>query len=315
MRICLRNIKSDGALAPAKYPQVAIEPIAPRKFLEGDPMPAILLFILMALVGPAAMAQAPMKDFSYLNGLPAYEMSEGDSVDQEFNAYKFFDGQKWQSPEGRFWKRAYSLKSDAKAASPLQIFRNYAAAIKATGGTVLFQGEPPDGGDYYSCYAILSGRIVKGDKALWVLINPCNDGNDYNLFAIEEQAMRQDVVAKDLSDAIAAQGYVALDVRFDTGKATIKPESLPLLDQVVAMLSGSSSLKLSVEGHTDNKGSDADNQKLSADRAKAVMMHLVGKGISTARLASSGFGASKPVADNRTEEGRAKNRRVELVKK
>lgn len=278
-------------------------------------MRAILLIVLMALVGPAVMAQTSMKDFSYLNSLPAYELIEGDSVDQEFNAYKFFDGKKWQSPEGRFWKRAYTLKTDAKAASPLQIFRNYANAIKAAGGAVDFQGEPPDGGDFYACYPILSGKIVKGAKVVWILINPCNDGNDYNLFAIEAQAMRQDVTAKDLLDAIADQGYVALDVHFDTGKATIKPESLPLLDQVVSMLSGSNGLKLSVEGHTDNQGSDAENQKLSEGRSKAVMMHLVSKGIAPARLVSTGFGASKPVADNRSEDGRTKNRRVELVKK
>jgi outer membrane protein OmpA-like peptidoglycan-associated protein len=278
-------------------------------------MRAIFLFILIAFAVPSLMAQESKKDFTYLNSLPTYEVIDGDSVDQEFNAYKFFDGKKWQSPEGRFWKRAYTLKSEAKAASPLQIFRNYANAIKAAGGTVLFQGEPPDGGDYYSCYAILSGKIVKAGKAVWVLINPCNDGNDYSLFAIEEQAMRQDVVAKDLLDAIQAQGYVALDVHFETSKATIKAESLPLLDQVVAMLNSSSSLKLSVEGHTDNKGADAENQKLSEGRAKAVMTHLVSKGIPAARLVSAGFGASKPVADNRSEEGRAKNRRVELVKK
>jgi outer membrane protein OmpA-like peptidoglycan-associated protein len=277
-------------------------------------MRAIFFFALLAIVAPALMAESPMKDFSYLNGLPAYELIEGDSVDQEFNAYKFFDGQKWQSPEGRFWKRAYTLKSEAKAASPLQVFRNYANAIKAAGGTVHFQGEPPDGGDYYSCYEILSGKIVKGDKAVCVLVNPCNDGNDYNLFAIEVQAMRQDVLAKDLLNTIQTQGYVALDVHFDTSKATIKAESLPLLDQVVAMLNSSASLKLSIEGHTDDKGSGAENQKLSEGRAKAVMTHMVSKGIPAARLVSGGFGASKPVADNRSEEGRAKNRRVELVK-
>ncbi len=278
-------------------------------------MRSIFFSALVALSVPALMAQAPMKDFPYLTGLPSYEISEGDSVDQEFNEYKFFDGKKWQKMEGRYWKRAHTLKSEAKAASPLQIFRNYSNAIKTAGGTVLFQGEPPDGGDYYSCYAILTGKIVKGDKQVWVLINPCNDGNDYNLFAIEVQNMRQDVVAKDLLDAIQAQGYVVLDVHFDTSKATIKPESLPLLDQVVAMLNSSAGLKLSVEGHTDNKGIDAENQKLSEGRAKAVMTHLISKGISAARLGSVGFGASKPVADNRTEEGRAKNRRVELVKK
>jgi outer membrane protein OmpA-like peptidoglycan-associated protein len=104
-------------------------------------------------------------------------------------------------------------------------------------------------------------------------------------------------------------------VHFDTSKATIKAESLPLLDQVVAMLTSSANMKLSVEGHTDNKGADTENQKLSEGRAKAVMMHLVSKGIPAGRLVSAGFGASKPLADNRSEEGRAKNRRVELVKK
>lgn len=255
-----------------------------------------------------------MKDFSYLNSLPAYELSEGDSTDQEFNSYKFFDGKKWQSPEGRFWKRAYTLKSEAKAASPLQIFRNYANAIKAAGGTVLFQGEPPEGGDNYACYPILSGKLVKGDKQVWVLINPCNDGGSYNLFAIEVQAMRQDVVAKELLEALTTKGYVTLDVQFDTSKATIKPESLPLLEQVAALLKESQALKLNVEGHTDSVGVAAENQKLSEERAKAVMTHFVGKGIPAERLKSAGFGASKPVADNRSEEGRAKNRRVELVK-
>jgi outer membrane protein OmpA-like peptidoglycan-associated protein len=127
--------------------------------------------------------------------------------------------------------------------------------------------------------------------------------------------MRQDVVAKDLLDTIQAQGYVALDVHFDTGRATIKAESLPLLDQVVAMLNSAANLKLSVEGHTDNKGVDSENQKLSEGRAKAVMTHLVSKRVLAGRLVSAGFGASKPVSDNRSEEGRAKNRRVELVKK
>ena len=101
---------------------------------------------------------------------------------------------------------------------------------------------------------------------------------------------------------------------FDTSKATIKPESLPLLDQAVAMLKQSAALKLRIEGHTDNKGAAADNQKLSENRAKAVMTYLVGKGIAASRLTSAGFGATKPVSDNGTDDGRAKNRRVELVK-
>lgn len=276
-------------------------------------MRSMLFAICLVLAMPARSAHADVKDFPYLNALPSYEIV-GECVDQEFNAYKFFDGKKWQSVEGHYWQCLYGLKSDAQAASPLQIFRNYANAVKAAGGTVLFQGEPPEGGEYYACYPILSGKISKGGKEVWVLINPCNDGSDYTLYAIEVQTMRQDVAAKDLLDAITTQGHVALDVHFDTAKTTIKSDSLPLLDQVVAMLKQSAALKLRVEGHTDDKGSAKDNQKLSDGRAKAVLTYLVGKGIAAARLTSAGFGATKPVADNANEEGRAKNRRVELVK-
>jgi outer membrane protein OmpA-like peptidoglycan-associated protein len=277
-------------------------------------MRSLLVAVCLALALPAVSARADVKEFPYLNSLPNYEFSEGDSVDQEFASYKFFDGKKWQTVEGRFWKRIYTLKSDAQAASPLQIFRNYANALKSVGGTVFFQGEPPEGGEYYVCYPILSGKASKGGKDVWVIINPCNDGNDYTLYAIEVQAMRQDVAAKDLLEAITSQGHVALDVHFDTAKTTIKAESLPLLDQVVTMLKQSAALKLRVEGHTDNKGSASDNQKLSEGRAKSVMSYLVGKGIAAGRLTSAGFGATKPVADNTNDEGRAKNRRVELVK-
>jgi outer membrane protein OmpA-like peptidoglycan-associated protein len=269
----------------------------------------------LALSATVLMAQAPLKPFPYLTALPNFEVVEGDCVDQAFADYKFFDGKAWKNVEGHYWKYSYTHKDEAPASSPLQIFRNYANAIKAAGGTVLFQGEPPEGGAYYPCYPVLTGKLSKGGKALWVLINPCNDGSDYTLFAIEEEAMRQEVAAKDLMDAITAQGYVALDVHFDTSKATVKAESLPLLDQVVAMLKAAPALKLSVEGHTDNKGAEAENKALSEGRAKAVMTYLVGKGIPAARLSSAGFGTSKPVADNRSEEGRAKNRRVELVKK
>ena len=127
--------------------------------------------------------------------------------------------------------------------------------------------------------------------------------------------MRQDVTASDMLEAISKDGFIALDIRFDTGKATIKPESQPIVDQIVALLKENTSLKLSIEGHTDNVGDAKSNKTLSENRAKAVMSAIVGAGVSAARLSVAGFGAERPVADNRTEEGKAKNRRVELVKK
>jgi outer membrane protein OmpA-like peptidoglycan-associated protein len=115
--------------------------------------------------------------------------------------------------------------------------------------------------------------------------------------------------------ALDKQGFIALDIHFDTAKAVIKPESQPTVDQIVALLKSNPKLKISVEGHTDNVGTLQSNQVLSEARAAAVVEAIVKQGVDRARLASAGFGQSTPVADNRTEEGRAKNRRVELVRK
>jgi outer membrane protein OmpA-like peptidoglycan-associated protein len=103
-------------------------------------------------------------------------------------------------------------------------------------------------------------------------------------------------------------------INFDTGKATLKPESEKVLAELKKLTTGHAQLALRIEGHTDNVGSASSNKKLSEDRALAVKSWLVKNGASEANLASAGFGDSKPLADNKTEEGRAKNRRVELVK-
>ncbi len=103
-------------------------------------------------------------------------------------------------------------------------------------------------------------------------------------------------------------------VQFDTGKATIKPVSNPLLDSVAQVLKEHPEiLRLEVQGHTDNKGAQKLNEKLSDDRAKSVRDALVKRGIAAARLTAVGYGPNKPVADNADEQGRAKNRRVQFV--
>jgi OOP family OmpA-OmpF porin len=116
-------------------------------------------------------------------------------------------------------------------------------------------------------------------------------------------------------DAINKNGFIALDIHFDTGKSTIKPESEPIIEQIVQLLKDNGDLKLSVEGHTDNVGDARSNLMLSEERAKSVVAALTKAGIQGSRLSAAGFGQDRPVADNRSEEGRAKNRRVELVKK
>jgi outer membrane protein OmpA-like peptidoglycan-associated protein len=102
------------------------------------------------------------------------------------------------------------------------------------------------------------------------------------------------------------------NIFFDYNKFDLKPESQVELDQVVQLLKDNPTVKIEIAGHTDNIGSDADNLKLSQNRAKAVVVYLNNKGITGGRLSYKGFGAAQPVADNKTEEGRAKNRRTEL---
>ncbi len=103
------------------------------------------------------------------------------------------------------------------------------------------------------------------------------------------------------------------NVNFDYDKSTLRPDAAATLDEAAATLKEWGNVQVEVAGHTDSKGSDAYNMHLSTHRANAVRDYLIGKGIEASRLTAKGYGESQPVADNSTEEGRFKNRRVELV--
>jgi outer membrane protein OmpA-like peptidoglycan-associated protein len=135
---------------------------------------------------------------------------------------------------------------------------------------------------------------------------------------LEREGMKQSLGVLDASamkKEIDARGRVALYINFDTDKATLRPDAQPTIEEINKLLSADPALKLSIEGHTDNTGAPAHNQQLSTARARSVLGALVGLGVDPARLQSKGFGQDKPLADNATEDGRAKNRRVELVKR
>jgi len=120
---------------------------------------------------------------------------------------------------------------------------------------------------------------------------------------------------KDIKSVLSTDGKIVTHgILFDTGKDVIKPESLPTLKSILAILNDSPGLKFSIEGHTDNQGNKEINQPLSEKRAEAVKTWLVGKGIASDRLRSKGWGDAKPIDKNDSVEGRANNRRVEFVK-
>jgi outer membrane protein OmpA-like peptidoglycan-associated protein len=117
-----------------------------------------------------------------------------------------------------------------------------------------------------------------------------------------------------LYDRMMSDGkFITYGITFDVGKSTIKPESMGEINRIVKLMTENDDLKFSVEGHTDATGNAASNQTLSDARSKAVVDKLVETGIAAARLQSAGQGQTSPIADNATDEGRAKNRRVEFV--
>ena len=116
--------------------------------------------------------------------------------------------------------------------------------------------------------------------------------------------------------AIAETGkFVTNNILFETGKATLKPESMEEIRKVAEYMKKNPSARFEVQGHTDNQGSDKVNDPLSQQRAEAVVKALEGEGVDPFNLRPVGKGSHEPVADNKTEEGRAKNRRVEFIKK
>jgi outer membrane protein OmpA-like peptidoglycan-associated protein len=110
-----------------------------------------------------------------------------------------------------------------------------------------------------------------------------------------------------------APRFVLDGVNFDTGKATIRPESFPRLDGVVEYLTYSGSSRIEISGHTDNVGNKKSNRTLSEKRAKACREYMVSKGIDGGRIEAVGYGDERPIAPNDTDEGRQRNRRIEVT--
>jgi OmpA-OmpF porin, OOP family len=186
-------------------------------------------------------------------------------------------------------------------ASDLQVLRSMEAALKKAAFTIDYESPP-------------SFLTAHKDRT-WIYIE--SKGAHYSQTIITSQEMKQEVAAdaSSLKDEIDKTGRVVVyGIHFDTGDATIQSDSEDTLKHILDLLQRNPELELRVEGHTDNQGTAAGNQALSEKRAQAIVAWLVGQGIPESRLSAKGLGQSKPVADNSTEEGQAKNRRVELAK-
>ncbi len=253
-----------------------------------------------------------------------------------FDRHYFLAGDKMVAVEGKLYNNSMSLTnpdSDRKY-SEIEFHRNYENAILALGGKKIsttqftrkivdeagglavvnkyWRSVPPTSG--YEHYSYL---IRTPDKEYWIHIATGAVPVHGYVTVLEKEGMKQSLGFLDASamkKALDAAGHVALYINFDIDKATLRPDSQAVMDEINKLLTANADLKLSIEGHTDSTGSADHNRQLSTSRARSVLGALVGLGIDPARLSSKGFGPDKPISDNTTEAGRAKNRRVELVK-
>ena len=242
--------------------------------------------------------------------MPNYFIEEAtdnyNSVD--FNLAK--GGAKIATKEGATSLVRYDFNPESGQSKPsvLQILRNYENAAKKIGSITVFLD---------AAEAIATFKVMKnGKETAWVKVECGGDNSNdfYVLTIVHLEAMKQEVTSDDILKALNTDGHIALYINFETGKSDIKPESQSIVDQIADMLKANPNLKISVEGHTDNVGAQASNQILSENRAKSVMNALIDKNIDKGRLSAKGLGQTKPIAENNSEEGRAQNRRVEIVK-
>ena len=270
---------------------------------------AVIFFFVLASFGLSLAAEQDVKgskDHPLLSRMPDFRI--GEYRENDFDSQRFIgtDG-KPVVVEGHKYFIAYNLNSGAPQPGELKIRKNIQEALKKIGGTVVFD-------DNFNRVSTIV--LQKAGKETWVEVR--SFPTLYRLTIVEKEAMQQEVVAnaEAMGNDINTTGHVSVyGIYFDTGKSEIKPESDAAISEIAKLLKNNGALKLDVVGHTDNAGSFDANIKLSKDRADAVVKALIDKyGIAAERLKSHGVASLAPVASNDTEDGKAMNRRVELVK-
>jgi outer membrane protein OmpA-like peptidoglycan-associated protein len=155
---------------------------------------------------------------------------------------------------------------------------------------------------------------LPGGDVYDIKIQSVGEATDYSSIEIPSIGENETFNEGTLTIMIEEAGSFTLDdLHFATGSAEIKSSSKVVLQQLAEYLKNKSSLKIEIGGHTDSDGSDTSNKELSQKRAEAVKAYLTKNGISSSRLSAKGYGESKPIASNETEQGKAQNRRTEVL--
>ncbi len=311
----------------------------------------MILMIVIACVLPARAADVPgSKDHPLIkryadSELYAYTEAAFDEYFLMVEPAANYGGkdknlESTQALQGRVTERSYGL---AAGRSTLEVFQNYRNELQAAGFTMIWEcSNVTCGGRNFNHAVISSGGFAEnyedqrylaarlprteGDLyvSLYVVRNysvggPTKNTIHVRLDTIELAPMESRMITVDaeaMTKSLGEDGHIALyGILFDTDKAIVKAESQPALQEIARLMASDPNMTLWVVGHTDNQGSAEYNQDLSSRRARAVVDALVKQfGVAPGRLQAAGVGFLAPVASNEREEGRALNRRVELVR-
>lgn len=258
--------------------------------------PAIVLTLTRPGMTPEKLSTA-RRDFPYLAALPGSNGGEGVQDNMPMTVRLPGSDEDELVGSGSIKKSYLS----PPGLSTLAFATAYNNALAKAGWTIVAVSQGPHQAD-----ASVLAHYTKDGRDIWADLH--DEAGDYSIQVADAGA------DADLAKLLAKECHVALHgVLFDFNKSTLKPESDSILQQVEVVLQKTPALKLEVQGHTDNVGDDAYNQTLSEARAKSVMAWLTAHGAAPNRLSFKGFGKTMPVASNDTDDGRAKNRRVEIA--
>jgi len=285
----------------------------------------LLLFAILIIAAPIAKAQNeghPLIRGFEGSVITGQEVKEFDEQTLVIGKVQYDGSVKTVKLEGKITKIDYS---DPENRSSLERIRNYEQAFKKAGFEIKFMcGKEECGHEigietigYYPPERYLTAFQKRKEGNVWIGVFVAA-GPWTKIIIAEEKPMETGMVmvsADFLKTNILKDGHVAVyGIYFDTGKSEIKAESEPSLEEIAKMLKQNATIKLFVVGHTDNVGGVGANMTLSKARAESVVKELTTKhGVGAGQLAAYGVGSLSPVGPNATEEGRALNRRVELV--
>jgi len=270
--------------------------------------------------------------YPYITPPEGMVVDKQESKSYDFDKLEFFDGTNFFVLDGKVERMRIEMDGDKEWEGYL-FEKSVSDYLKSIGAKLIFDGQIPKeltnkwGDTPNAIYAhkneFYASDVVNKPVSMYLLktadkkIGFQVSLSKKTIGMVEVKEFKQTIekiTADDILNDINTKGLATLHINFDTGKSRIKSDSYAIISEIVKMMKSNPKLKIGIDGHTDNVGDESSNLKLSKNRARSVLMALTDEGIDEERLKSEGYGQSKPLGDNATNEGKAQNRRVELRK-